>query len=202
MTATDPSLPEILAECWQLLVRGGADRRSPLHTPSVVSIDADGAPDARIMVLRKADPAASTLRFHTDARSPKCDALNGQRIAVLGYHPGQAVQLRLNGRAEVLTEGEEVDSAWARSTPFARRCYLAQHPPGTPLRGPGSGLPEALEGLKPSEEQLIPARAHFALLVMTVDSIDWLHLAQGGHRRVLFMRDGAESGWVAEWVVP
>ena len=41
------SLPDILAHAWSLLVRGGADRKSPLHTPVVASVDAAGLPQAR-----------------------------------------------------------------------------------------------------------------------------------------------------------
>jgi hypothetical protein len=195
----EPALPDILESCWQLLTRGAADRRSPLHTPAVISTGPDGAPDARIMVLRKAFPETATLRFHTDARSPKCQSLHGQPVAVLGYHPGQNVQLRLQGTARIETDTPEADEAWARSTPFARRCYLTQHAPGAPLPAPASGLPADIEGQQPSENQLIPARPHFALLHIEVARIDWLHLANTGHRRALFE---AKDGWHGHWLAP
>ena len=196
----DPELASILASAWTLLVRGGADRRSPLHTPVVASTSKDGTPDARIMVLRKADPATATLRFHTDARSPKCAQLDGRAVAILAYHPGEAVQLRLHGQAHVHPEGPDTDAAWSSSTPFARRCYMALQPPGSTLPAPGSGLPPEVEGQRPSEDQLRPARAHFALLTAELHSIDWLHLAHTGHRRARFTRHGAD--WHGEWTAP
>jgi len=196
----DEILATNLAQAWALLVRGGADRRSPLHTPAVASLDQTGAPDARIMVLRKADPAAATLRFHTDARSPKCIALHGQKIAILGYHPQENVQLRLQGHAQIDTSSEAADEAWARSTPFARRCYLVQSPPSSPLPGPASGLPLEVEGRDPSEAQLLPARANFALLTAHITRIDWLHLAHTGHRRAFFQREG--QTWHSKWLTP
>jgi pyridoxine/pyridoxamine 5'-phosphate oxidase len=193
------SLPDILAHAWSLLVRGGADRKSPVHTPVVASVDATGLPQARVMVLRKADPTAATLRFHTDARSPKVVQLDGKPIAVLAYHAGEQVQLRVSGTARVLTEGETVDGIWAQSTLFARRCYLAEQAPGTPLPGPASGLPAWIEGQQPTAEQIVPARANFATLWIDVTAIDWLHLANSGHRRAVFR---SADGWAGEWVAP
>ncbi|MEI6485735.1 MAG: pyridoxamine 5'-phosphate oxidase family protein [Sphingomonadales bacterium] len=195
----DDHLPDILAHAWSLLVRGGADRKSPVHTPVVASVDGDGLPQARVMVLRKADPAAATLRFHTDVRSPKVAQLDGRPVAVLAYHPAEQVQLRVSGTASVLRDGEAVEGIWAQSTLFARRCYLAEQPPGTPLPGPASGLPAWIEGQQPTAEQIVPARANFATLWVDVTEIDWLHLANSGHRRALFR---SSAGWAGGWVAP
>ncbi|WP_197042042.1 pyridoxamine 5'-phosphate oxidase family protein [Sandarakinorhabdus oryzae] len=192
-------LAAIRAHAWTLLVRGGADRKSPLHTPVIASVDAQGLPQARVMVLRKADPASATLRLHTDARSPKVAELDGRPVAVLAYHPGEQVQLRLAGTARVLTDGEPVDAIWEQSTLFARRCYLAEHAPGTPLPGPSSGLPTWIEGQQPTAGQIGPARTNFATLWIDVTAIDWLHLANSGHRRALFR---SEDGWAGAWLAP
>jgi pyridoxine/pyridoxamine 5'-phosphate oxidase len=81
----DDDLPAILAHAWTLLVRGGADRKSPVHTPVIASVDEHGLPHARVMVLRKADPAAATLRLHTDARSPKV-APHSKRVSARAPH--------------------------------------------------------------------------------------------------------------------
>jgi hypothetical protein len=195
----EPTLADVLDTAWTLLARGAADRRSPVHTPVVASVGADGAPQARVMVLRKAERATAVLRFHTDARSAKVAALDGGGVVVLAYHPGQAVQLRVSGVAEVVVEGADVDAIWAASTPFARRCYMVEAGPGTALAGPGSGLPADVEGRKPEEAELVPARANFAIVRVRVTGIDWLHLAQSGHRRAVF---AAADGWCGGWVVP
>ena len=192
-------LPAILAHAWALLVRGGVDRKSPLHTPAVCSVDGDGLPQARVMVLRKADPAAATLRFHTDARSPKTRELDGRPVAVLAYHPAEQVQLRLAGTAQLLTDGAQVDGIWQQSTLFARRCYLAEAAPGTLLPGPASGLPAWIEGQQPTAEQIVPARANFAVVMVVVAAIDWLHLANSGHRRAQFR---SRDGWAGAWAAP
>jgi hypothetical protein len=192
-------LEDAFETAWRLLGRGAADRRSPMHTPVVASVSADGAPDARVMVLRAADRATATLRFHTDARSPKCAALDGRPVSVLAYHPGEAVQLRLSGMARIVREGPEIDAIWNQSTPFARRCYMVEAAPGTPRATAGSGLPADVEGRKPELFELVPARANFALVMIEIAAIDWLHLAQSGHRRAVF---SASEGWRGEWRVP
>lgn len=195
----EDDLPAILSHAWTLLVRGGADRKSPMHTPVIASVDAHGLPHARVMVLRKADPAAATLRLHTDARSPKVAQLDGRPVSVVAYHAGEQVQLRIAGTARVLADGDTVDAIWNQSTLFARRCYLAQHPPGTPLPGPASGLPAWIEGQQPTAEQIEPARPNFATLWIDVTAIDWLHLANSGHRRAVFR---ASDGWAGVWAAP
>lgn len=195
----EPTLADVLDTAWTLLVRGAGDRKSPVHTPVVASVGADGTPQARVMVLRKADRAAGLLRFHTDARSAKVASLDGCAVVVLAYHPGQSVQLRVSGVAEVVADGAQVDAIWAASTPFARRCYMVEAGPGTALPGPGSGLPAAIEGQQPVEADLVPARANFAIVRVRVTRIDWLHLAQTGHRRAVF---AAADGWAGGWVVP
>ena len=199
MTPDTDNLPAILAHAWTLLVRGGADRKSPLHTPAVCSVDADGLPNARVMVLRKADAAAATLRFHTDARSPKTAQMDGKPASVLAYHPGEQVQLRIAGTVRIGRTGAEVDAIWNQSTLFARRCYLAENAPGTALPGPGSGLPAWIEGQQPTAEQIAPARENFALLWVAVTAIEWLHLANTGHRRAIFR---SADGWAGAWLAP
>jgi pyridoxamine 5'-phosphate oxidase len=191
-------LHDIVDSAWRLLGRGSADRRSPLHTPIVVSVQ-DGLPEARVMVLRAADRGTATLRFHTDARSPKCLGLDNGAVSVLAYHPGERVQLRLGGVAQVVREGAVVDSIWEQATPFARRCYMVEAAPGSRLAAAGSGLPGDVEGRKPTLEELVPARANFALVLVRVTSIDWLHLAQTGHRRARF---SVTNDWQGEWRVP
>lgn len=200
MSEATTAFDGIAEAAWALLAAGAGDRRHAMHTPVVASVDADGLPQARVMVLRAADAAAATLRFHTDARSPKVAELAGRPVSVLAYDPAAAVQLRLSGMAAVLSDDPIADAAWAASTPFARRCYLAEAAPGTPVRQATSGLPAAVEGRKPDEAELLPARPNFAVLIVTVTAIDWLHLAHDGHRRAWLTRHA--GGWAGEWRVP
>ena len=55
-------------------------------------------------------------------------------------------------------------------------------------------------GIRPLEEQLGPARANFAVLLVRLERLDWLHLAHDGHRRAQFQRQ--DSTWHGRWCAP
>jgi pyridoxamine 5'-phosphate oxidase len=190
-------LPAIEADLWARLERGRADRKSPWHTPVVSTADGD----LRVMVLRHADRAASRLRFHTDARSPKVAAVTASpRISILLYDPAAKLQLRCSGRGEIAVAGAAADAAWAASSAASRRCYLAPAAPSSRAKTPTSGLPAAYEDRLPTLAESEAGRTHFATLTVTLDRIDWLYLAHDGHRRALFERAGDQ--WAAGWLVP
>ncbi|RPF72853.1 flavin-binding protein [Aurantiacibacter spongiae] len=168
-----------------------------MHAPVVATADAR----ARVMVLRAvtrgADSGRLTLRFHTDARSPKVGVVTRDpRIGVLFYDADAKVQIRVRGRGRIERDGPVADAAWEESTNFARRCYLAEAGPGTPADAPTSGLPDWAEGIQPSDSQIAPARQHFAVMLVDLYELDWFYLDNDGHRRARY----ADGTWT--WVVP
>lgn len=178
------------------LARAARDRKCALHAPVVISAPAD----ARVMVLRAFDQAGAVLRFHTDARAPKVAAIaDDPRMGVLFYDKSAKVQIRVRGTGRIEAAGPVADEAWLASTNFARRCYLGEGPGGV-SQGPTSGLPAEFEGVEPDEEQLIPARENFAVLLIDVAEVDWLYLAHTGHVRAQFTRTG--ENWEGRWVTP
>ena len=193
---------ELTLEKAGALWREGASRRqSPLHTPAIASI-ANGLPQQRVMVLRDVDWTNRTLRFHTDRRSTKCIEFEGHSaVSVLGYHPEEKVQMRLNGFAEIVSGGPLFEEAWATSTLFARRCYMTMAAPGSVAGEPISGLPEFIEGRLPTEPDIAPAKENFALVLVTFNALDWLFLANSGHRRAQFAFDKV-NGWQGQWCIP
>jgi len=192
------TLEDVRADCLSRLIRASHDRKSPMHSPVIVTGDVD----ARVMVLRAFDPATWTLRLHTDARSPKAQIIAADpRAAVLFYDKGAKIQIRARGTGVILTSGSQVDSAWSAATNFARRCYLGDGP-GALSDGPTSGLPPECEGVEPDEAQLIPARDNLALLTITLTTFDWLYLAHTGHVRAQFTRTTDSADWHGRWVTP
>lgn len=193
------TLDAVLADATAHLTRAARDRKSPMHVPVVGTADGD----LRMMVLRDCTAAIDLLRFHTDARSPKAQAIGTDGAAsVLAFDPEAKVQLRVRGTARIETVGPVADAAWAAATPYARRCYLTEGAPGSPAEQPRSGLPAEVEGIRPSEEQLLPARENFAVLLIEPTSLDWLYLAHDGHRRAQFTRTGPGQDWQGTWVIP
>ena len=190
-------LAAIAADIWARLGASAERGRLAWHTPVVGT--ADGA--LRVMVLRHVDPVAATLHFHTDARAPKVAVIEADaRVALLFYDPEAKLQLRCTGRGAIAAAGALADAAWTASPASSRRCYLAQAAPGSRTAGPSSGLPHTVEGRVPTLAETEPGRAHFAVLTVTLDSIDWLYLAHDGHRRALFER--RDDGWTMGWRIP
>lgn len=198
MNAID-DLDGVLRDITQRLYDGATSRHSAMHMPVIGTADGD----LRMMVLRGCDPELSNLRFHTDARSPKAaDVGRGAPLGMLAFDPEAKVQIRARGIGRIEHDSAAADAAWAASDAYARRCYLAELPPGTAMPQATSGLPSAVEGIRPDEAQLRPGRSNFAILLLTLTSLDWFSLAHSGHRRARFERGGAGEPWQGTWIVP
>ena len=197
------SLESAEADIWSRLSRAAVDRRSPWHTPALATVSADGAPSVRVLVLREVARAARRLRLHTDLRSAKTAEIAAEpRVGLLFYDRGAKLQLRACGTASVAPRGTTADAAWAATGPFARRCYTAPVAPGTPAPGPVSGLPATLEHREPTLEESESGRPHFAVILVELTRLEFLHLAVTGHRRGAFAWDAAAGQWTAGWLVP
>jgi pyridoxamine 5'-phosphate oxidase len=184
-------LAETLAEAFRLLARGVADRRSPFHTPCLGTVDEAGAPSLRTVVLRGFDAERRCVRIHTDLRSAKAREVARMPAVMLhGYDSGAQVQLRLSGRATLHHDDATADEAWDRSRPFSRLVYAVPAAPGTPCATP----PPA-----PADEA--GGRAHFAVMMLRFDRLEWLWLCAGGHRRASFTWTGAGAP-SSSWLVP
>ena len=190
------SFESVLEDIAHRLSDGAANRKSLMHTPVIATADAD----ARVMVLRAFDPQTWTVRLHTDARSPKCAVIGeGAPVGALFYDQPAKVQIRVRGVGRIEHNTPLADQAWAESTNFAKRCYLGEGP-GAVSDVPTSGLPDWAEGIQPTDEQVAPAREHFAILMIELQELDWFYLANSGHIRAQFSR--TSEGWQGRWVAP
>jgi pyridoxamine 5'-phosphate oxidase len=95
----------------------GYPESPPLMT--VGTVDADGTPDARSLLLSAVDEAGR-LFFHTDARSRKCSQIAAQDAVVLTLvWPELGRQLVVAGRAQP-SGAAEADRAWAARSDYLR----------------------------------------------------------------------------------
>jgi hypothetical protein len=197
------TLPEIEAACWRELARATQDRHHEWRTPVLATADG-GVPDARTVVLREVDADALQLVIFSDSRAAKRRQLQAQPQAMLVlWSKRLSWQLRLRVQVQVHIDGLAATSRWAtlRASPAARD-YLAPLAPGAllpqnpdpdpnPNPDPNTGVGDASEG-SPATER----REHFAVLIATVQTIDWLELHRQGHRRASFDKQGRR------WLVP
>ena len=176
-------------EAWRQVARGSADRRSPMHTPVLATVGDDGAPRARILVLRHVDRARRTLRFHSDARAVKVDEIGRDpRASVAFYDKGTKLQVRMTGTAALHRPGTPLaDAAWEETRDFSRTCYRVEPAAGATIDAGGAyGHPERVD----------EGRENFVAIVFTAETVEALYLAASGHRRARFWAKGRE------WLVP
>lgn len=186
----DAGLAATLARAWTLLARAAGDPRHPARVAQFATRGADGAPRLRSVILRGADADARTVRLHTDRRSVKVSEIAADaRAALLVWDPRSRVQLRLAGRAEVITAGPAWQAAWDATPEAARRDYAAPLPPGTPVATPPA----------PGGPATDPS-AQFALVILAIEALDWLRLGREGHRRARFTLSSEPAQ--ATWLVP
>lgn len=180
------SLPGHLETAWRLLAEGVADPGTPARRPVLASIGQDGAPQARTVVLRRADASTALVEVHTDSQSTKIGELRRDpRVALHIWHPGAEVQLRLSGRVVILT-GAAARAYWPDVPDGSRSSYGVSPAPGTRLPGPYAYVRSAN-----------PER--FAVLRCELDRIETVHLGAPIHSRGVFRR---RDGWAGEWRAP
>ncbi|HEX4870957.1 MAG TPA: pyridoxamine 5'-phosphate oxidase family protein [Nevskiaceae bacterium] len=189
----EEDLGQRLEMAWAWLAQGVQQRHSAAHTPALATVDAQGQPQVRTLVLRAVDAPARRLRLHSDRRSAKWQELSRHPACqLLIYDAGLKRQLRLAGGARVAGDSPLADQAWTQSRAMSRRCYQQQAAPGTPAADPVSAL-----RLDEDEHQ---ARDRFGVIEIEIHSLDLLVLAAAGHRRSHHRWTAA--GWVSSWVAP
>lgn len=179
------SLASLHAEVWQRLGRGVADPRAPARHPTLGTIDAEGRPQMRTVVLRAAEAGAARLRIYTDSASAKVAELRATPFASLHiWEPRARLQMRLSARVDML-RGDTVRAMWDSMPEHSRLSYGCTPPPGTPID-------TALAYTK------APDPAAFVVLELQLDEIEALHLGPV-HRRARFLR---AQGWQGQWLSP
>jgi hypothetical protein len=176
-------LADLQRHIWTQLQRAVHDKFHEWRTPVLATVDADGAPQVRTVILRQVDVSSHQLTFFTDSRAPKVSQLLAQpRASLLFWSNRLSWQLRVQAQVSVLLEGSKVDSAWdSLAQSPAAPDYLSVHAPGTAV---------------PTGNAAAGTIPHLAILVADVSDIDWLELGRSGHRRAQL------RGHEAQWLVP
>lgn len=174
------------AELAEILAAGPAtDRFAALAT-----VDADGQPRARMVVLRALLEDPLRLRFTADGRSAKLAQLAREpRAELCWYPPSRWVQFRLTGPIHRLASGPEAQALWDALTRDTRAQFFGG-PPAAPFGGP-SPAGDPADARPP---------ASFAVLDLTVEAVDVVDLRQPPARRTAW-RLGPE-GWQATRLNP
>ena len=198
-------LVNILDGNWTELARGSASAKHAFHLPVLGTVDEQGGPALRTVVLRRVDAAHRMICCHTDRRSPKVAQLQSSpQVAWLFYDIQSRIQVRVRGRGRVHFGAEDpvARETWRQVAPRSRVCYWAPHPPSTVVAAGESNYPaEAPDIAAGRIGSSDDPPASFAVVATVVESLDWLELHHDGHRRAHFGYgvDGEVSG---QWLAP
>lgn len=195
------TLEEWLELIWADLVAAVPDQHHPYHWPILASVDEDGAPQARCVVLRAVDREARSLEFQTDVRSPKVRHI--RRDPRLGWcfnDHRRRIQLRAETRASLHRDGPAFERAWKRVGRGSRLCYLAPEAPGAASATETTNLPTEFGHEPPDETALQRGRDNFCLVACEVVCFDLLALGGKGHTRTQF--DWSSGALRSDWLCP
>ncbi len=166
---------------WRLLARGAVDAKHPYRLCSIATVNEDGKPDTRNVILRECDIANKSLSFHTDIRSGKIAHFKKQpEVCMLFWDHKQSLQLRVYGKT-VIHHLDEMAIIKARQLPAGQKELFGYD------AAPGMELTTDYKDV--FNEALV--LQHFAWVTIEVECIDALHLGRSGlHTRVKFSYHG------------
>ena len=74
------NLDDFLDFAWVQISRGKADKKSPARHPTFITLNTNGFPNARTLVMRQCDRESNQIEFHTDTFSSKMLSLISTNI--------------------------------------------------------------------------------------------------------------------------
>lgn len=179
-------LAQLFDVAWAVLLPQTIERRVDARLAMLATLGADGAPEVRGVVLRAADPARGTVDIFTDATTTKCAEITADpRVALTLWREDMLLQIRMRGTMAII-EGDTARAAWNDLPDSALPDYGVTPAPATPI-------PQADGYLRD------PDAARFAILRLSVETMDVVSLQAPIHTRAFFER---RDGWRGQWRAP
>ena len=180
--------PEAIRDqIWRELSRATQDRHHAWRTPVFATTGLDGTVNARTVVLRAVDRKTNQFQIYTDSRSSKAKEITKQKNAIFIFWSKKLNwQLRVRVNVNVSTSSSHVQTLWQQVKQTASASdYTGTSAPGTPIDSEAQSI-----------QQNEMHSSHFAVITADVMDMDWLELANSGHRRAKISLDS----WA--WLTP
>lgn len=190
------TLNNIYDQIWENFNDGVKNTKSAFHYPIISTIDLNGFPSTRTVVLREIHKENKVLSFNTDIRSKKwLEIKNNNNVSVNVYEPNKKIQIRIIGLAYLNYDNKTWQSAWDSTPDMSRECYSTPYPPSTFISNP-EDIDISLKKIK--NKDLGEYKINFGRIDIHIKSIDWLYLIHSGHRRAKFiLNDEISMKWLA-----
>ena len=183
-----------LQAIWHKLTHAVSER-SPFTLMQLASVAENAQPKIRTIVLRDFSFAPASLLFTTDVRSAKVQEMrDNPQVSLLGWDAENSFQLRLEGKADCVDEGELRRTVWQKLRPAAQQLFYSPDSPGEILDDPN-----ALRSGHASASLADPPE-NFALIRIMIERVESLDVGSDPHQRCEFLLQA--HGWTGRWLVP
>lgn len=157
------------------------------------TISNEGGPRIRAVIMRRFDQSPERIFFATNANAQKVIEIRDQpQVALTLQDNDSAVQLRIEGTANVVEDPAQRRNAWESLAPHSRQLYASPEVPGRPLTENVYSLVD--------DSEMRSAFERFAWIRMDLAWLDWLDLAAEPQHRWQFRLN--EGSWRGQRVVP
>ncbi|WP_244630991.1 pyridoxamine 5'-phosphate oxidase [Aureimonas sp. ME7] len=166
---------------------------------AVASVDEDGLPDVRMVLLKGYDERG--LVFYTNFQSRKGEEILGQRKAALCMHwKSRRRQFRARGSVEVVTEAEA--DAYFEGRPHGSRIGAWASDQSRPLES-RSVLEERVADVEARFGEAVPRPPHWSgFRIMPTEIEFWQDGEFRLHDRFRFTRPPGGAGWDIQRLYP
>lgn len=194
LISAQDSLENIFQTVKHELHRGALDPKHPFRYVSLAT-HSQSEIDLRYVVLRKLDKELN-FYFFSDHRTTKVEQIkNNPDIALLLYHPGKRIQVRIKGHAEIHSQNELSESFWSTVQGEAQKAYNSIIPPGGIIPYP-KGAYEWAEDMNDT---------FFSVIKINPYQIEALQLNGLTHVRARYKKTEKMNDndcWSSEWMAP
>jgi pyridoxamine 5'-phosphate oxidase len=165
---------------------------------TVATVDPGGHPEARLLLLKHVDERGFV--FFTNMESPKAQSLlRDSRAALCFYWTKLARQVRIRGRAEVVSN-EEADAYFATRPRLSQISAWASKQ-SHPMRGYFQLEAEVAKAIIRFGVGEVPRPPFWSGFRVVPEQIEfWAQRPFRRHQRILYSR--AADGWQKQWLYP
>ncbi|MFE3178187.1 pyridoxal 5'-phosphate synthase [Amycolatopsis sp. NPDC059090] len=190
-----PETPEELFLAW--LTEAGDHVLAP-HAVTLSTVDADGAPDARVVILKNVDEDGWAIA--TSSESPKGQQLTANpRAALTFFWPGRGRQVRVRGLVVPAAAEVSTDDFLARPPASRAEAYVGHQ--SEVLSDPAKLVEAAEAAAEWVAENPDAAPETWTRYLIQPESVEfWQASHDRRHVRVRYRREPA--GWVRERLWP
>ncbi len=169
------------------LRKGTSKKGHPFRYFSLGTVGLGAIARLRTVVLRRVSEELK-LVFYTDRRSKKIGHIaENNTVSLLFYHPKKLLQLKVEGKAKIVSDPEELNKYWSGVQPASRKDYTTTSAPGSPISNPDN-------------VEYLDEKNYFTIIEVEPVKFEYLKLKRPNHLRVLFSKENGE--WNGEFLVP